>query len=108
MDLNLESVTIGYVLKAQYFLPYNITQLKPQYIEGFGDRLRNARTTDGLEYTSLFANPNKHHDPDFAYQNGFRSADEADDKQSGKINAKITRWHFYKAFEMALNRSAKK
>lgn len=104
MDLKLESVTIGYVLKAQYFLPYNVTHLKPQYIEGFGDRLRNARSS---EYTSLFTNPYKHHDPEFEYQNGFRNADEAD-KPSGKINSKFSRWHFYKAFEMALNRSANK
>ena len=29
VDLEPESMTIGYVFKAQYFLPYNVTQLKP-------------------------------------------------------------------------------
>lgn len=29
MDLEPESLTSGYVLKAQYFLPYNTSQLRP-------------------------------------------------------------------------------
>ena len=33
VDLEPESMTIGYVLKAQYFLPYNTTQLRPTRLE---------------------------------------------------------------------------
>lgn len=29
IDITPESMTLGYVLKAQYFLPYNVTQLYP-------------------------------------------------------------------------------
>lgn len=29
VDLEPESMTIGYVFKAQYFLPYNVSQVKP-------------------------------------------------------------------------------
>ncbi|CAO1410073.1 unnamed protein product [Diamesa serratosioi] len=31
-DLDPESLIIGYVFKAQYFLPYNVSQLRPQRI----------------------------------------------------------------------------
>lgn len=31
-DLDPESLVIGYVFKAQYFLPYNVSQLRPQRI----------------------------------------------------------------------------
>lgn len=33
VDLEPESLTSGYVFKAQYFLPYNVTQLKPTRLE---------------------------------------------------------------------------
>jgi DM4/DM12 family len=33
VDLEPESLTIGYVFKAQYFLPYNVTQLYPSRLE---------------------------------------------------------------------------
>lgn len=33
MDLEPESMTIGYVFKAQYFLPYNETHLRPTRLQ---------------------------------------------------------------------------
>jgi hypothetical protein len=33
VDLEPESMIIGYVFKAQYFLPYNVTQLSPTRLE---------------------------------------------------------------------------
>ena len=90
-NLHLESVTIGYILKATYFLPYNITQLEPLRDLQENDILISKRETTQPKY--LFST-----NDDEAYKmNDFK-------EERTSYNVKNSRVLFYKNVEKVLER----
>lgn len=99
VDLQLESITVGYVLKAEYFLPYNVSHFKPVYFDGFGERRRVVRAPEVLEFKSLFEEE-KEGNPQF----DDKPMDESDEGMSKSTENTLvsSRWNLYKAIEQTL------
>lgn len=76
VDVGAEAMTIGYVFKAQYFLPYNVSQLKPT-------QLRLERDVEHDEYGQV--------DDDDDDEDGPRGSDDE------------VRWVIYKGLESILD-----
>lgn len=104
MDLNLESVTIGYVLKSEYFLPHNVSHFKPsEYVIGLPDKNRIDRSAGESTYRSLF-------DDGSSIASGLIEQNDWNKwkREAGSVqknNLKFSRWNFYKALEAGLDGS---
>ena len=81
VDVEPESMTIGYVLKAQYFLPYNVSQLYPT-------RFEKRDVTENHYFTTHDSAINEY----------------SDDNESLNDNA---RWLIYQLFSQQLQKSFK-
>lgn len=88
VDLKLESLTMGYVLKAQYFLPYNSTQLYQQTVTGIPIRIQ--RDNFDLKQKRMFA----HNDYDMG-----TAFWEQYNKEKASYNNRNSRWILYKSLE---------
>lgn len=102
MDLNLESVTIGYVLKSEYFLPHNVSHFKPsEYVIGLPDKNKIDRSAREMAYRGLFDDENTI-GSDAIIQNDWNKwKREAGSEQKNKLE--FSRWTFYRALEVALD-----
>lgn len=82
-------MTIGYVFKAQYFLPYNSTQLRPTQLrlERDIDEQRNMKVD---EYGQVYES--------YDVEAEVKSEDEIDDDK--------VRWVIYQGLELILNRKS--
>lgn len=90
VDIEPESMLIGYVFKAQYFLPYNVTQLRPTRL------VRDV----AIEHMGIDGNGQKFETYDEEVQvkdakslNSQHNSDEDDDE---------VRWIIYRALEYIL------
>lgn len=89
---------MGYVLKAEYFLPYNASHFKPAYIEGFGERRRVIRELQP-EFKSVFDQTER-----VATEMGVIEQSMPAENQLSENSLETMRWNLYKAFELLLNR----
>lgn len=90
MDLDPESLTIGYVLKAQYFLPYNTSQLYPT-------RLSRDIKDDGYQQQQFQNN-------DYEIENEHETHTAVDDEVDREDGV---RWSIYQALVIFLRRQMK-
>ncbi|XP_065363853.1 uncharacterized protein LOC135957106 isoform X2 [Calliphora vicina] len=121
-DLNFESVTSGYVLKAEYFLPETADEfrqkLKPQtihrrrksinetymYDDNFdNDSLLNELNNNMYSNETSNVSENIKHE---AQNNHHQHSPSGDNSKSQQKHGAIYRWIVYKAMETILNKSA--
>ena len=88
MDLDPESLTVGYVLKAQYFLPYNSSHLYPT---------RLSRDIKDDEYQQQQFQNN---DYEIEIEHEIETVDDADVEDG-------VRWSIYQALDIFLRRQMK-
>lgn len=102
LDLTLEAVTLGYVLKATYLLPYNVTQLrKPTTIDETDDAIDDYEL---LENRKIRSTKNQ---PKYLFGDDYENSDENNKQWKNErswYNADNSRWILYRAIEVALDR----
>ena len=96
VDLEVESVTVGYVFKTEYFLPYNLSQWDPAKVVEYTPIGRRRRGVDFPE--SLFA------DDEQVLQVDSKMELEELQERKKVYNADLSRLIAYKTLEKILER----
>ncbi|XP_037936970.1 uncharacterized protein LOC119671579 [Teleopsis dalmanni] len=102
-DLHFESVTSGYVLKVEYFLPTKAQEIRPYYLKPQSIHRRSTNETLTLTQDALELAHSQ--STQMWTVNGNESSNFGDNFKSQHRNASIYRWIIYKAIEIILNRS---
>ncbi|XP_036320184.1 uncharacterized protein LOC118734585 [Rhagoletis pomonella] len=103
-DLLYESVTSGYVLKAEYFLPTKAEEMRPQYLTPQNVNRRSFRDIVQHNYTTAHAYNvgAKHHQSGIL---GRRHESFGTNLQGKQKTASAYRWIIYKGMETLMNRA---
>lgn len=102
VDLDVESVTIGYVFKSQYILPYNKSQLyQSEFYENSVRRKRYSQGGDEIEVQKAIEVNSMFDDDEVMEENYTQPARQNDDATYNLANS---RWIVYQALEASLDR----
>ncbi|XP_055605719.1 uncharacterized protein LOC129753897 [Uranotaenia lowii] len=93
VDLVLESITVGYVFKAVYFLPYNETHLIPPFLNRDEANLEPPAIQLG-QWRNFVERP-----PAPEEEVGQQSEDEGENESARASSTDGSRWSFYKMLE---------
>ncbi|XP_067636013.1 uncharacterized protein [Eurosta solidaginis] len=99
-DLTYESVTSGYVLKAEYFLPTKAEEMRPQYLK---PQPIARRSFENYNYTVAHTHNTKSEQQTMS--NDMHSATNFDTNWSSKQKTAASyRWIIYKSMEILMDR----
>lgn len=101
-DIQLESITMGYVFKSVYLLPWNSSHWIPPFLDRHefeterADRVLRRRETV-LSMTPLVIAPQKLYDSEARWQE--LDSEESVTPESGTSSLESSRWMFYRVLE---------
>ncbi|XP_017476837.1 PREDICTED: uncharacterized protein LOC108366871 [Rhagoletis zephyria] len=101
-DLTYESVTSGYVLKAEYFMPTKAAEMRPQYLTPQNVNRRSLADNVEYNYTIAHAYNVSENQPSILGPHHERSDINLQGKQK---TASAYRWVIYKGMETLMNRA---
>ncbi|XP_054729119.1 uncharacterized protein LOC129238105 [Anastrepha obliqua] len=100
-DLTYESVTSGYVLKAEYFLPTKAAEMRPQYLTPQNVNRRSLEDNENYNYTITHAYNGSEQQAILGQQ----SPNFNTNFQGKQKTASAYRWIIYKGMETLMNRA---